>query len=99
MGQLFWCFFQKQDQMAHLSYIARLSHLFFAPKGWLFNLGWDFKQIQMLQGCELRPEKPVSLAFLLSSSYLYNENKGQAHKLSQDSTLMFLSKLLVFSYK
>lgn len=42
MGQVFWCFFQNQDRIAHLSYTARLSHLFFAPKGMAVHFGLGF---------------------------------------------------------
>lgn len=42
MGQVFWCFFQNQDQIAHLSHTARLSHLFFAPKGMAVHSGMGF---------------------------------------------------------
>lgn len=51
----------------------------------------------MLKGCELRAEKLVGFAFLLSSCYLYIEEKGQAHNSSQDSTSVSLSELQVFN--
>lgn len=67
------------------------------PRGWQSTLGWDFKQVQMLKGCELRAEKLGGFAFLLSSCCLYIEEKGQVHNSSQDSTSVSLSELQVFN--
>lgn len=57
MGEIFWCFFQMEDQIAHLSNTSKLKHLFVTPRGVAVHFGMEFKQLQMLTGCELRTEK------------------------------------------